>query len=73
MQKVINFDNVTEENINENNLHWPQIPYHPYKKLIIGGSGSAKTNLSFILISHYKILTKFILMLKIHMKQNINC
>ena len=29
MQKKINFDDVTKENVKENNLDWPQIPDHP--------------------------------------------
>ena len=28
----------------KHNLNWPQIPDHPYRILIIGGSGSGKTN-----------------------------
>ena len=28
----------------QNNLDWPYIPDHPYRILIIGGSGSGKTN-----------------------------
>ena len=28
----------------EYNLRWPYIPDHPYRMLINGGSGSAKTN-----------------------------
>ena len=42
-KKMINFDDVTKENIKENNPSWPQIP-DPYKILIIGGSGSGKRN-----------------------------
>ena len=42
MQKMINFDNVTKENRKEHNPNWPQIPDHPYRILIIGGSGSRK-------------------------------
>ena len=41
---MINFDNVTKENITKHNLNWPKIPGHPYKILIIAGSGSGKTN-----------------------------
>ena len=26
------------------NLNWPHIPDHPYRILIVGGSGSEKTN-----------------------------
>ena len=32
---MINFENIKEYNAN-----WPQIPNHPYRVLIIGGSGS---------------------------------
>ena len=41
---MINFDNYTNENKTEHNLKWPYIPDHPYRILIIGGSGSGKTN-----------------------------
>ena len=34
------------------NLNWPYIPDHPYKVLIIGGSGSVKTNVLLNLIKH---------------------
>ena len=30
----------------EHNLKWPYISDHPYRILIIGGSGSGKTNVS---------------------------
>ena len=39
-----NFDDYTNENKAEHNLKWLYIPDHPYRTLIIGGSGSAKTN-----------------------------
>ena len=42
---MINFDNYTNENKNKHNKNWPYIPDHPYRILIIGGSGSGKTNL----------------------------
>ena len=32
-------------------IPWPQIPGHPYRILITGGSGSVKTNSLFSLIS----------------------
>ena len=41
---MINFDDINNENKTEHNLKWPYIPYHPYIILIIGGSGSGKTN-----------------------------
>ena len=41
---MVNSDDVTKENINEDNPNWSQISNHPYRILIIGGSGSRKTN-----------------------------
>ena len=41
---MINFDDYTNENKFEYNPKWPYIPDHPYRILIIGGSGSRKTN-----------------------------
>ena len=32
---MINFDDVTEENIKQHNPNWPLIPDHPYRILII--------------------------------------
>ena len=32
---MINFDDVTKENIKKHNPNWPQIPDHPYTILII--------------------------------------
>ena len=42
---MINFDNYVNENKTKHNKNWPYIPDHPYRILIIGGSGSGKTNL----------------------------
>ena len=33
---MINFDDVTKENIKEHNANWPQISDHLYRMLIIG-------------------------------------
>ena len=44
---MINFDDATKENIKEHNPNWPQIPDHPHRILIIGGSVSGKTNSLF--------------------------
>ena len=41
---MINFDHYTNENNIERNSKWPYIPDHPCRILIVGGSGSAKTN-----------------------------
>ena len=39
---MINFDDITNENNGEHNSKWPYIPDHPYRILIIGGSGLRK-------------------------------
>ena len=44
-----NYDQSVETNHNPN---WPYIFDHPYKILIIRGSGSGKTNLLLNLIKH---------------------
>ena len=41
---MINFDDYTNENKIEHNSTWPHIPDHSYRILIVGGSGSGKTN-----------------------------
>ena len=52
IQKMINYDDVTKENIKEHNPDWTQIANHPYRILIIGTSGSQKTTSLFYLRSH---------------------
>ena len=37
-------DDISNENNKVHNKKWPYIPDHPYRMLIIGGSGSGKTN-----------------------------
>ena len=69
---MINFDDYTNENKIQHNLKCPYIPDHPYRILIIGGSGSGKTNALLNLINNRPELIKYICTLKIHMKQNIN-
>ena len=72
IQKMINFDDVIKEETKEHNPNWPQIPDHPYRILIIGGSGSEKKNkLIFNLISQQPDIDKMY-MLKTLMKQNTN-
>ena len=60
---MINFDN-TNENRTEHNLNWPYIPDHPYKILIIGGSGSGKTNALLNLINNHPDIDKIYLYAK---------
>ena len=55
---MINFDDVTRENPKKHNPNWPQIPDHPYRILITGGSCSGKTNSLLNLISHQQDIDK---------------
>ena len=41
---MINFDDYTNENKTKHNANWPYIPNQSNRILIIGGSGSGKTN-----------------------------
>ena len=41
---MLNFDHYVNENKTERNENWPYTPDHPYRILIVGGSGSGKTN-----------------------------
>ena len=41
---MFNLDDMTNENNKDHNRKWPYIPDLPYRMLIIGGSGSGKTN-----------------------------
>ena len=59
--KMINFDNYTNENKIKHNKNWPYIPDHPYRILIIGGSGSGKTNLFLNLIENQPDIDKIYL------------
>ena len=58
---MINFDDYSNENIIEHNLKWPYIPDHPYRILIIGGSGSGKTNALLNLINNQPDIDKIYL------------
>ena len=49
---MLNLDNITNENNEENNLKWPCISDHPYRMLIIVGSESGKSNALLKLISN---------------------
>ena len=55
---MINFDDYVNENRIEHNKNLPYIPDHPYKILIIGGSGSAKMNVLLNLIENQPDIDK---------------
>ena len=61
---MINFDEYTNENNKEHNPNWPYIPDHPYRILIIGGSGSGKTNTLLSLIENHPDIDQIYLYLK---------
>ena len=66
-----NYDESIEINQNQ---RCPYFPNHSYRVLIIGGSGSGKTDALLKLINiNNHILTKLIYALKNHSNQNINC
>ena len=61
---MINFDNYTNGNKTEHNKNWPYIPDHPQRILIIGSSGSGKTNLLLNLIENQPDIDKIYLYAK---------
>ena len=61
---MLNLDNTTNENKKAHNKKWPFIPDHPYRILIIGGSGSGKTNALLNLISQQDDIDKIYLYAK---------
>ena len=61
---MINFDEYTNEKKIEHNSKWPYIPDHPYRILIIDGSGSGKTNALLNLINNQLDIEKIYLYAK---------
>ena len=47
---MFNLDAIPNENNGDHNRKWSYIPDHPYRMLVIWGSGSGKTNPSLNLI-----------------------
>ena len=58
---MINFDDYVNENKTIHNKNWPYTPDHPYRILIIGDSGSGKTNLLLNLIENQPDIEKIYL------------
>ena len=82
---MINFDDYVNENKTEHNPEWPYTPDHPYRILIIGGSGSGKTNELLNLIQDQLKIDKVYLyakdpyeakyqyLIKLHEKVGLKC
>ena len=70
---MLNFDYITQEDIKEHNPNWPEIPDDPYRILIVGGSGSGKTNVLLNLINNEPDIDKIYLYAKDLFEANINC
>ena len=49
---MFNFDYITKEDIKEQNHNWPEMSDHLYRILIVGGSGSQKTDTLLNLKNH---------------------
>ena len=61
---MINLDSITNKNNKKHNEKWSYIPDHPYRILIIVGSGSGKTNALINLINKQKNIDKIYLYAK---------
>ena len=58
---MINLDSITNEYNKKHNEKWPYIPDHLYRIIIIGGSGSGKTNALINLINEQNDIDKIYL------------
>ena len=61
---MFHLDDITNENNKHHNKKWLYIPDHPYRILIIGSSGSAKTNAFLNLIKGQDDIDKMYLYTK---------
>ena len=61
---MVNFGNDVNENKIEHNKYWPYIPHHPYRILIIGGSGFGKTHVLLNLVEKQPDIGKIYLYAK---------
>ena len=61
---MINFDDIVNENKSKHNKNWPYILDHPWRTLIIGGSGSGKKNVLLNLIESQPDIDKIYLYAK---------
>ena len=69
---MVNVDNYVSENRTKHNRNWPYIPNHPYRTLIIGGSGSEKRKVLLNLIENQPDIDKIYLYTKDPYEANVN-
>ena len=51
---MINLESIVNDNNKKHNEDWSYVPDHPHRILIIGGSGSGKTNTLLNLINEQR-------------------
>ena len=61
---MFNLDDITNQTNKEHNKNWLSVPDHPFRILIIGGSGSGKTNALLNLIKEQDDIDKMYLYAK---------
>ena len=64
---------ILQKKTKKHNPNWPQIPDHPYRILIIRGSGSGKANSLFNLINQQPDIDKIYLYAKYPYKAKYQC
>ena len=64
MAGFLNFDDIVREEKTQHNKDWPYIPDTPFRVLIIGSSGSGKTNTLLNLINKIPVIDKIYLYIK---------
>ena len=58
---MVNFDEVVGKKRFVHNPKWPYVPDHPHRIMIVGGSGSGKTNALINLLSKQPDIDKIYL------------
>ena len=69
---MINFDEYANENKIKHHLKWPYVADHPYRILIIGGSGSGKATELLNLMNNQPDIDKIYLYKRSILKLNTN-